>query len=99
MDDSSEPTLFDPGPPLPKPEPLSAERRRTARRRVLLEQGINPGSMRPFAGNNEFCRTCKHLEIHGNEKTYFKCGRVPVTAGPGTDIRVSWPACILWEAE
>ena len=89
--------LFDPGPPEPEPEPMSADRRRTQRRRELLDRGINPGSGRAIADNGEFCGTCAHIEVHCLAKTYFKCGKVLSTAGPATDIRVSWPACVLWE--
>lgn len=92
-------SLFDPGPALPAPEPMSAGRRRTVRQRLLLAQGINPGSRRPFAGNGETCGTCANLKAEGHNRTYYKCGLFLSTAGPGTDIRLSWPACKLWSED
>lgn len=35
---------------------------------------------------------------HGGKRTYYKCMLMPVTNGPGSDIRLSWPACVKWEA-
>jgi hypothetical protein len=42
------------------------------------------------------CRDCEHAEGWTNRrgnKTYWKCGLVKHTSGPGTDIRVRTPAC------
>lgn len=92
-------SLFDPGPGKTPPPPMSADRRRTQRRQELLDQGINPGSRRPVANNGETCKTCKFLEVHGHNRSYFKCGRTSTSSSASSDIRSSWPACELWEAE
>lgn len=86
-------TLFDPGPGTPV-EVLSADARRTAGQRAYLDAGMHPvtrGAARPDLG---ICGTCAHHVVHGhNRRRYHKCELRPVTSGPGTDIRLSWPAC------
>lgn len=86
-------TLFDPGPGTPV-EVLSAGARRSAGQKALLAAGIHPvtnGRARPDLGT---CGTCAHRIVTGhNLRSYHKCDLRPITAGPGTDIRVSWPAC------
>lgn len=90
-------SLFDPGPGLPPSEPLSADRRRTARAALRIANGIHPFTRLPLAGNGESCGTCANLvREHHNSRTYFKCGLYTSTAGPGTDLRLRWPACKLW---
>ncbi len=42
------------------------------------------------------CGDCHWLKRIAYSKTYYKCGRQIQTAGAGTDIRVSDPACRLW---
>lgn len=40
------------------------------------------------------CKDCRHLtKNRHNSRNYYKCGLLPITSGPATDIRVSWPAC------
>ena len=81
---------------LPAPveaEPLSADARRTERRRQYLEAGIHPATGLPLADNGETCATC----VHHRPGRFHKCLLAGVTHGPGTDIRVSWPACQRWE--
>jgi len=43
------------------------------------------------------CGDCHWLRRRKFITTYFKCGRQIITRGPGTDIRVSDPACRLWK--
>jgi hypothetical protein len=90
-------TLFDTGPPSEPAEPLSADRRRTIANNRRLAGGIHPVTRLPLANNGESCGTCSNLnrEQH-NSRSYFKCGLVLSTSGPGTDIRLRWPACNLW---
>ncbi|MES9873128.1 MAG: hypothetical protein ABW146_08455 [Candidatus Sedimenticola sp. 6PFRAG7] len=45
----------------------------------------------------ENCRSCRHAWYHETSKRYWKCGLVKATRGTGTDIRISSPACRLWE--
>lgn len=91
--------------PEPEPEPqLSPDRRRTIRRRQLLEQGVHPTTRRPLLrltlpDNPATCATCDHVTSWRLARTYWKCQRAPggLTGGPATDVRLSWPACDLWE--
>jgi hypothetical protein len=39
------------------------------------------------------CKTCANLFYHQLSKRYYKCSLRGCTHGPGTDHRVSWPAC------
>lgn len=43
------------------------------------------------------CRNCKHLLRTGRNRTYLKCDKFVITAGPGTDWRAKWQACALYE--
>lgn len=45
------------------------------------------------------CKTCVHLVRKELSATYFKCNKFKNTAGPGTDWRVSWQACGLYEED
>jgi hypothetical protein len=93
-------TLFDPGAPAPPPEKLSADRRRTIRNRQLIDGGTHPVTRLRLADNGETCGTCEHSGTQGGVAgTYWKCGAQNgryITGGPATDIRLSWPACVLW---
>jgi len=44
-----------------------------------------------------YCQNCQHLLRTGNNRTYFKCNKFAITAGPGTDWRAGWTACKLYE--
>lgn len=81
-------------PATPMPKGLSADAKRTWRRRRLLEQGIHPATKLKLADNGEFCGTCEHAR---KNYRFWKCDRLELTFGPATDIRVSWPACTGWE--
>lgn len=90
-------SLFDAGPATPKPGELSDGQRRTLRAEGRLAAGVHPMTRVPLANNGESCGTCANLERHGGgNRSYFKCGLVANTSGPGTDIRMKWPACNLW---
>lgn len=41
------------------------------------------------------CGNCCRTEPRSG-RAYFKCWLVPMTSGPGTDIRKKTPACALW---
>jgi hypothetical protein len=77
----------------------SATQRRTMRQQADLRNDVHPATKRPLADNGESCGTCGHHWV--NEWTrgrrFHKCGLVEATHGPGSDIRVSWPACVEWE--
>lgn len=69
------------------PKGWSAAQRRNA------ALGRHPFGM-PFADNGETCGTCAYA-FKSND--WWKCERMGVTGGPGTDLRVGWPACTLWK--
>jgi hypothetical protein len=80
-------------PTVPHP---SADQRRTAMRQERLRRGVHPLTLLPLLhpGWNRTCGDCDHHVISsGHAKTFHKCDAVPITNGPATDIRVSWPAC------
>lgn len=68
----------------------------SAARVKLVQHGRSPANGEPLRGA-ETCGTCRHLRRKSFARTYLKCGKGPDTAGPGTDIRARWPACVLWE--
>lgn len=96
--------LFDlPAPPeddvdVDPPEGLSAGRKRTLRNRALIDAGVHPATRRPLR-DGATCGSCDHLvtTCTGPGRIFYKCGLVPLTAGAGTDVRLSWPACELWK--
>lgn len=80
---------------VPEPvEPLSADRRRTAAQHQLAADGWHPltrDRARPDLGT---CGDCTHRKVLGHHnRTYPKCALGPISHGPGTDVRASWPAC------
>jgi hypothetical protein len=88
-------------PPLPPPpEPDSYDRRLTRRRRALLADGIHPTTRMPLLAvdiGSPRCGDCRHCCANQRSKVYWKCGTVPLTFGPSSDVRKSWPACTRFE--
>jgi hypothetical protein len=87
--------LFDP--PVVEREPavkLSVDRRRTLRNESLLARGLHPVSRRPLLGHGT-CGECSHCCRNGR---YIKCD-LNATNGPGTDIRLKWPACVSYNTQ
>ncbi len=69
------------------------------RYKMRASLGLHPAMGEPYADNGETCGSCAHLIRQGwRSKTYFKCGLLPITHGAGSDIRVGWDACRVWEA-
>lgn len=96
-------TLFDPGPALPPPPPdtRSYTERLTARNRDLLAAGVHPATRRGLLDGDATCATCAHhVVVHVNRR-FHKCEkhRLGVSASEASDIRVSWPACVLYVQE
>jgi len=61
--------------------------------RMLARHGRDP--------QGHACGDCVHFvraNLDTAAKGYWKCTEYGVTGGPGTDWRVSWPACGLFEA-
>lgn len=82
----------------PEREPLSRARALTAKHRASIERGVHPATARPLRGDAETCGSCAFLSTRRYANTYHKCARAKMTASPNTDIRLSWPACDLWES-
>lgn len=97
-------TLFDPGPPvIPDKAPgASYTARLTARRRALLDAGVHPTSGRPLLdpADGATCGGCAHHVLNDyHAHGYHKCARAAggLTNGPASDVRVGWPACVLYD--
>lgn len=100
----SAPMLFDPGPvSIPPAEAgMSYGQRLTIQNRRLLEAGTHPATRRPLLiGTGETCATCVHHLVASQNRTYHKCDkhRLGASSSEASDIRVSWPACVLYEPE
>jgi hypothetical protein len=87
-------TLFDPD-PADQPQPLSADRGRTLKRLQLLQRGIHPATRHPLQPEH-VCGTCA---FRRKVNSWHKCLKAGASSSAATDIRVSWPACDLWEAD
>jgi hypothetical protein len=47
--------------------------------------------------SGESCGSCQHARrVQGGARYFWKCALTVRTAGPGSDIRKSAPACELW---
>lgn len=77
----------------------SVDARRTRRRRELLAAGTHPTTRLPLRQpvGEVKCGDCVHHFAYRASATYHKCDAVELTHGPGSDVRVSWPACTKFE--
>jgi len=60
----------------------------------------NPMVVRHGRGpEGKMCRTCVHTVAtsYRTNRTYWKCDRRGITHGQGTDHRLKWAACRLYE--
>jgi hypothetical protein len=90
-------TLFD-ATPIPPPEKISPDRRRTARQRALIAAGIHPLMGGPTHPDQGTCGTCAHrIHVGDTGRTWPKCDLHELTHGAGTDCRGWWPACGRYE--
>ena len=92
-------SLFDPGPAV-DPERLSSTRRLTLRNRELLDAGRHPATLTPlWIGTGERCGDCTHHHAYERNRIWHKCGRhrLGESHSAASDIRVSWPACALFD--
>jgi len=98
-------TLFDPGPATPTPtgQPLSVDARRTIRNRELIAAGVHPATRQPILITGLTCATCAHhravTHYTSRAKTWHKCDlhRLGTSHSAASDIRTSWPACVLYQ--
>lgn len=65
------------------------------------KRGQAKGNAAPIGSGpaGETCKSCQHSYCRSFAKNYWKCGLVPATGGPGSDIRLKWAACSRWEAK
>ena len=78
----------------------SATRTRTARNNALLEAGVHPATKEPLLEDDKTCGDCDHaVRVTHNSRSYWKCELAGITRGPGTDIRIGWPACRWFASE
>lgn len=65
------------------------------------KRGRAKGNAAPVGSGpaGETCGTCRHARYHETAKRYWKCALVKSTSGPGTDIRLKWPACSKWQGK
>ena len=79
------------------PAPLSADAKRTKRNNEAIQAGVHPvtgGGTFPDIGT---CGDCAHAVAHTRNRTWWKCSKFAITHGPGTDIRLKWPACNYYD--
>lgn len=92
--------LFDMPPVEPQPV-LSADRRRTLRRRQELAEGTHPTTKRPLLDKawGFKCGDCDHHFTFSTNRNFEKCEKAAggLTHGPASDVRLSWPACTLYQ--
>ena len=80
---------------------LATTQAQTLRRAAEIAAGRHPFGRRLREPRGQTCRTCAH--VVGNAvrsgKTFYKCGQMrdQWTRGPGSDLRLSWPACTGWQ--
>lgn len=62
---------------------------------IAIAAGIHPLTKRPLlpAARGLRCTDCHHQYDVLMANTYHKCELVEATGGPGTDVRMKWPAC------
>ena len=89
--------LFD-LPPIEPPPVLSAGQKLTIRNNTMIANGCHPVTRCALANNGQTCATCAHHVVRRRNQVWHKCD-LSYSHGAGTDIRISWPACIKWEAK
>lgn len=84
--------------PRSKRDGESPDRARTRRNNATLARGRHPVTkLALLEPRGRSCGECAHHVVHRHAKAYHKCDRNH-SAGPATDIRISWPACTGFEA-
>jgi len=80
---------------------LSAGRRLTIANQTLLDSGTHPATRRKLMVDGDHtCGDCIHHHHYGwHNRSFHKCDlhRLGESHSAASDIRVSWPACVLWE--
>ena len=52
---------------------------------------------RPTESKDYCCKTCKNLQVHHMNKSYYKCKLTGDSCSSATDIRISY-VCKKWES-
>src|SRR3990167_6921403 len=78
-----------------KENPLSATQRRTRNNNARIARGVHPNGY-ALLKNGESCGSCANAHKKQINRTFWKCKIMKNTNGPGTDIRLKWPACQRW---
>jgi len=60
---------------------------------------VKPQDQYGLADNGKTCKTCKHLVYHERSKRWYKCKKWVLSMSSASDVRVSWPACKLYEPD
>lgn len=60
---------------------------------------VRPQDQHGLANNGFTCKSCKFLVYHERDKRYYKCEKWHMSACSASDVRVSWPACKLFEPD
>lgn len=66
--------------------------------RGKARQGKSFAEIRGAGPEGKTCKDCFWLRARKMTKTYYKCGAMKLTHGPGTDTRLKDPACRLFKA-
>ncbi len=73
---------------------------RKLRAMARIQAGFHPFGFPLKKPASEKCRGCRFaVRKNGGGQKFWKCEKSKMTSGPATDLRLKWPACILWEAE
>lgn len=75
----------------------SADIRRRLRQEDFIRRGYHPLTRRRLIEGDFTCKDCAFAHVRVFSKRYWKCQHVPETAGPGTDLKLKWPACELFK--
>lgn len=89
-------------PAIEYPEGASAGQRLTIRNKVMLAEGRHPATGRPLIEGHKCAECAHHNEVThytSRSKVWHKCNlhRLGQSHSASSDIRVSWPACTLFE--
>lgn len=98
-----EAALFDlDGNGLPKP---TADQAQAMRQMATMKHGRHPFGLplhvdaAPADDRSAKGLRCRHcIHVKKNYRGYLKCAISTINHGPGTDLRLWWPACEKWEA-
>ena len=83
----------------PPPATGHGDGRYQQRHKAALAAGVHPLTKYPLRTDGTRCGTCAFVRVQGmTNGTYYKCAKAAYSRGPATDLRLRWPACVLYEA-